>query len=173
MLRKVEFVSLRMNPLISYPIQSGHPWNHTQKQYQTSSADCTDMKGREGRGGEGERENEGRAWEEVEGKGKWFNYILILKDFKRWKKVLKKTSQHQPPHTIIEVNSSATQTHTLVHTLHTFMYIVHRKQKFYLYLFILVFQDRVSLCSPTCPVTHSVDQAGPELCLPLPPKFWD
>jgi hypothetical protein len=28
---------------------------------------------------------------------------------------------------------------------------------------ILVFQDRVSLCSPGCPGTHSVDQAGLEL----------
>jgi hypothetical protein len=39
-------------------------------------------------------------------------------------------------------------------------------------LFIcLVFQDRVSLCSPGCPGTHSVDQAGLELrstCLCLP-----
>jgi hypothetical protein len=26
-----------------------------------------------------------------------------------------------------------------------------------------VFQDRVSLCSPGCPGTHSVDQAGLEL----------
>jgi hypothetical protein len=25
-----------------------------------------------------------------------------------------------------------------------------------------VFPDRVSLCSPVCPGTHSVDQAGPE-----------
>jgi hypothetical protein len=25
------------------------------------------------------------------------------------------------------------------------------------------FQDRVSLCSPGCPGTHSVDQAGPKL----------
>jgi hypothetical protein len=30
------------------------------------------------------------------------------------------------------------------------------------YLF-LVFRDRVSLCSPGCPETHSVDQAGLEL----------
>jgi hypothetical protein len=30
-------------------------------------------------------------------------------------------------------------------------------------LFILVFQDRVSLYSPGCPGTHSVDQAGLEL----------
>jgi hypothetical protein len=29
--------------------------------------------------------------------------------------------------------------------------------------FLLVFQDRVSLCSPGCPGTHSVDQAGLEL----------
>jgi hypothetical protein len=27
----------------------------------------------------------------------------------------------------------------------------------------LVFPDRVSLCSPGCPETHSVDQAGLEL----------
>jgi hypothetical protein len=35
----------------------------------------------------------------------------------------------------------------------------------------LVFRDRVSLCSPGCPGTHSVDQAGLELkftCLCLP-----
>ena len=37
------------------------------------------------------------------------------------------------------------------------------------------FQDRVSLCSPGCPETHSVDQAGLELrnLLPLSPKCWD
>jgi hypothetical protein len=29
--------------------------------------------------------------------------------------------------------------------------------------FCLVFRDRVSLCSPGCPGTHSVDQAGLEL----------
>jgi hypothetical protein len=35
---------------------------------------------------------------------------------------------------------------------------------FFLLLFIyLVFQDRVSLYSPGCPGTHSVDQAGLEL----------
>jgi hypothetical protein len=33
----------------------------------------------------------------------------------------------------------------------------------FIYLFILVFWDRVSLCSPGCPGTHSVDQAGLEL----------
>jgi hypothetical protein len=30
-------------------------------------------------------------------------------------------------------------------------------------MMILLFQDRVSLCSPGCPGTHSVDQAGFEL----------
>jgi hypothetical protein len=30
-------------------------------------------------------------------------------------------------------------------------------------LFCFVFWDRVSLCSPGCPRTHSVDQAGLEL----------
>jgi hypothetical protein len=38
---------------------------------------------------------------------------------------------------------------------------------FFLLLFVwlvwLVFQDRVSLCSPGCPGTHSVDQAGLKL----------
>jgi hypothetical protein len=40
-----------------------------------------------------------------------------------------------------------------------------------LFLFAcFVFQDRVCLCSPGCPGTHSVDQAGLELraCLCLP-----
>jgi hypothetical protein len=30
-------------------------------------------------------------------------------------------------------------------------------------LFVLVFRDRVSLCSPGCPGTYSVDQAGLKL----------
>jgi hypothetical protein len=34
---------------------------------------------------------------------------------------------------------------------------------FLFYLFILVFRDRVSLCSPGSPGAHSVDQAGLEL----------
>jgi hypothetical protein len=39
----------------------------------------------------------------------------------------------------------------------------------------LLFPDRVSMCSPGCPGTHCVDQAGLELRnrLPLPPKCWD
>jgi hypothetical protein len=32
-----------------------------------------------------------------------------------------------------------------------------------LFFFFLVFRDRVSLCRPGCPGTHSVDQAGLEL----------
>jgi hypothetical protein len=32
-----------------------------------------------------------------------------------------------------------------------------------LFLFGLVFRDKVSLCSPGCPGTHSVEQAGLEL----------
>jgi hypothetical protein len=34
---------------------------------------------------------------------------------------------------------------------------------FVLFCFVFVFRDRVSLCSPGCPGTHSVDQAGLEL----------
>jgi hypothetical protein len=44
----------------------------------------------------------------------------------------------------------------------------------FVFVFVLVFcfvlflvsQDRVSLCSPGCPGTHSVDQAGLELRVP-------
>jgi hypothetical protein len=32
-----------------------------------------------------------------------------------------------------------------------------------LFVCFWIFQDRVSLCSPGCPETHSVDQAGLEL----------
>jgi hypothetical protein len=31
------------------------------------------------------------------------------------------------------------------------------------FVFVLFYRDRVSLCSPGCPGTHSVDQAGLEL----------
>jgi hypothetical protein len=34
---------------------------------------------------------------------------------------------------------------------------------FFVCLFCFVFRDRVSLCSPGCPGTHFVDQAGLEL----------
>jgi hypothetical protein len=34
---------------------------------------------------------------------------------------------------------------------------------FFFFFFFLVFRDKVSLCSPGCPETHSVDQASLEL----------
>jgi hypothetical protein len=34
---------------------------------------------------------------------------------------------------------------------------------FFVFVFVLVFRDRVSLCSPGYPGTHSVDQAGLKL----------
>jgi hypothetical protein len=34
---------------------------------------------------------------------------------------------------------------------------------FFFFFFFLVYLDRVFLCSPGCPETHSVDQAGLEL----------
>jgi hypothetical protein len=43
----------------------------------------------------------------------------------------------------------------------------NRRRFFWFFVFCLfvcfVFQDRISLCSPGCPGTHSVDQAGLEL----------
>ena len=56
--------------------------------------------------------------------------------------------------------------------------------KFFFFLFcsfcficlFVCFQDKVSLCSPGCPGTHSVDQAGLKYhpsTLPLPLKCWD
>jgi hypothetical protein len=41
-----------------------------------------------------------------------------------------------------------------------------KKLGFVFFFFFLVFRDRVSLCSPGCPGTHSVDQAGLELRYP-------
>jgi hypothetical protein len=34
---------------------------------------------------------------------------------------------------------------------------------YYIYFLVWFYRDRVSLCSPGCPGTHSVDQAGLEL----------
>jgi hypothetical protein len=34
---------------------------------------------------------------------------------------------------------------------------------FFVFVFVFVFRDRVSLCIPGCPGTHSVDQAGLDL----------
>jgi hypothetical protein len=40
------------------------------------------------------------------------------------------------------------------------------------FFFFLIFRDRVSLCSPGCPGTHSVDQAGLELRGPPVSASW-
>jgi hypothetical protein len=44
----------------------------------------------------------------------------------------------------------------------------------FLFFCFLFFRDRVSLCIPGCPGTHSVDQtwlaSNSEICLPLPPN---
>jgi hypothetical protein len=47
---------------------------------------------------------------------------------------------------------------------------------FVCFVVVVVFRVRVSLCSPHCPRTHSVDQAGLKLtkiCLSLPPECWN
>jgi hypothetical protein len=59
----------------------------------------------------------------------------------------------------------------VVHCLETALEVLYPFQRLkhedcsYLFCFcvFLVFQDRVSLCSPGCPGTHSVDQGGLEL----------
>jgi len=67
--------------------------------------------------------------------------------------------------------------------LSVFTYFVY-SSSFHIVLFLfvwlidcfLVFEDRFSLCSPGCPETHSIDQAGlkfTDISLPLPPKCWD
>jgi hypothetical protein len=43
------------------------------------------------------------------------------------------------------------------------LYFVKGPFFFFFFSFFLVFRDRVSLCSPGCPGSHSVDQAGLEL----------
>jgi hypothetical protein len=46
----------------------------------------------------------------------------------------------------------------------------------FIFLYLFFFQDRVSLYSPDCLGTHSVDQTSPKLLaifLLLPPEFWD
>jgi hypothetical protein len=46
------------------------------------------------------------------------------------------------------------------------LHYVHNSFICFFVLFFLVFRDRVSLCSPGCPGTHFVDQAGLELSNP-------
>jgi hypothetical protein len=55
-----------------------------------------------------------------------------------------------------------------------FCFVVGGGGGFFCFVFVfvfvfLVFQDRVSLCSPGCPGTHFVDQAGLELRNPPAP----
>ena len=37
--------------------------------------------------------------------------------------------------------------------------------------FCLLFKNKVSLCKPSCPEIHCIDQAGLEIHLPLPPEW--
>jgi hypothetical protein len=57
---------------------------------------------------------------------------------------------------------------------HLFFYFLFCFVLFCFVLFCFVWA-RVSLCSPGCPGTQSVDQTGLELSnlLPLPPECWD
>ena len=51
-----------------------------------------------------------------------------------------------------------------------------REDVLMVFCLVLFSQDRVPPCSPCCPETHSVDQAGHKLTethLPLPPKYLD
>jgi hypothetical protein len=53
-----------------------------------------------------------------------------------------------------------------MHTEYNFEYLLSNSFisfSFFFFFFFLVFRDRVSLCSPGCPGTHFVDQAGLEL----------
>ena len=49
------------------------------------------------------------------------------------------------------------------HACVLYMYVGRLFLFFVFWVFCFVFQDRVSLCSPGCPGTHFVDQAGLEL----------
>jgi hypothetical protein len=51
------------------------------------------------------------------------------------------------------VNLFSSVTHSATQQIYCFLFF---------FFFFLVFQDRVSLCSPSCPGTHFVDQAGLE-----------
>jgi hypothetical protein len=58
---------------------------------------------------------------------------------------------------IVDVNRLCHQRHHLCCYLILLLYFV------YLFICFFFFRDRISLCSPGCPRTHSVDQAGLEL----------
>ena len=53
---------------------------------------------------------------------------------------------------------------------------IHFLVSFKFYFILYLFRDRLSLCSPGCPGTCLIDQAGlqlTEIYLPLPPECWD
>ena len=81
-----------------------------------------------------------------------------------------------------------TYTHAYIHTYmhtHTCTHIIYLNNvsrvelKFFAeseHFFVCLFWDKVSLCSSSCPGTHSVDQAGQELSeihLTLSTEYWD
>jgi hypothetical protein len=53
-----------------------------------------------------------------------------------------------------------------------FTFIIEGFVGFFVCFLLFVFQDRVSLCNPGYPGTHSVDLES-EILLPLPLKCWD
>jgi hypothetical protein len=66
--------------------------------------------------------------------------------------------------TSLPILHTHTNTHPPLENLRIFL--------FCFVLFCFVFRDRVSLCSPGCPGTHSVDQAGLELRNPPASASW-
>jgi hypothetical protein len=61
----------------------------------------------------------------------------------------------------------------LFHSSVTLFLLLGKKLVLFLFVCLFVcFQDRVSLCSPGCPGTHSVDQAGLELRNPPASASW-
>jgi polyferredoxin len=63
---------------------------------------------------------------------------------------------------MLDYKHGATTLYPYYHTSFFFFFFILFIRSF-IYLFILVFQDSVSLCSSGCPGTHFVDQAGLEL----------
>ena len=57
-------------------------------------------------------------------------------------------------------------THPLLHYILFYFWFLN---------FFFIFRDRVSLCNPGCPETHSIDHmdSTSEIYLSLPPKCWD
>jgi hypothetical protein len=62
---------------------------------------------------------------------------------------------------VLPADGQAFKTHALLGTPH--IYTTIQVITVFFFFFCLLFRDRVSLCSPGCPGTHFVDQAGLEL----------